>query len=113
MSLTLKELAEQCVADSEKYFGDVAYGAVVHSIPHHTLALAGEVGELANIVKKVERQTLDFQEAYDAMAMECVDVMIYLMNIVGLMGLNIEEAYKIKREYNAKRFAEEREARNG
>jgi NTP pyrophosphatase (non-canonical NTP hydrolase) len=112
---TLEELAKQCVEDSEKYFGD---SAVVYSIPHHALAMAGEVGEFCNLVKKVERGSLDIRTPavrYD-MAMELTDVFIYLLNLAGLLQIDLGKTYQMKRAENNKRFAEqraERAQRNG
>lgn len=103
-------MAKQCVSDSERWFGD---SGVVHSIPHHTLAMAGEVGELANIVKKVERGSLRMGDAntrYE-MAMELTDVFIYLLNLAGLMGVDLEAAYELKRTENERRFMDQRRAR--
>lgn len=98
----LAELALQCVADSELYFPNLG-----NNISHHALAMAGEVGEFCNIVKKIERGSLD---GYDAkvkldMAMELTDVFIYLLNIAGLLRIDLEAAYKMKRGQNHARFA--------
>lgn len=111
----LFKLGKQCVEDSERWFGDQA---IVYSIPHHTLALAGEVGELANIVKKIDRGSLDIKDAnvrYQLM-METTDVFVYLLNIAGLLSLDLEKSYLHVRSLNEQRFIEqrrERETRNG
>lgn len=103
-------LAEQCVKDSEDWFGDTG----VHtSVPHMTLALAGEVGELANIVKKIERGSIRLEDArtrYD-LAMEMTDVYIYLLNLAGLLHVDLEHAYKVKRRQNIERFTLQRAER--
>lgn len=106
----LGEMANQCVADSERWFGD---GAVVHSIPHHTLAMAGEVGEFANIVKKIERGSLSIHDAKTryALTMELTDTFIYMLNLAGLLGIDLEKSYKHIRGLNEKRFMEERDMR--
>lgn len=99
--MTLAEMALQCVEDSKLWFPGIA-----QSVPHHTLSLAGEVGELANLVKKVERGSLDVKDArvrYD-MAMETTDVFIYTLNIAGLLHVNLAESYKMKRAENTRRF---------
>lgn len=98
---TLVRLAKQCQADSEKWFPDANH------IPHHVLALCGEVGELANIVKKIERGSLDPKEAgvqYN-LAMELTDVFIYVLNLAGLMHIDLEITYMMKRSENEKRFS--------
>jgi NTP pyrophosphatase (non-canonical NTP hydrolase) len=108
-------LQVQCLSDSERWFGDsVAY----HSLPHHSLALAGEVGEFCNIVKKIDRGSLDIKDAkvrYD-LQMEITDVFVYLLNIAGLIGVDLEKSYKHVRALNEERFMAqraEREAKHG
>jgi NTP pyrophosphatase (non-canonical NTP hydrolase) len=106
------ELSLQCVQDSIRWFGDTVTDT--NAIPHHTLALAGEVGELANIVKKIDRGSLNGRAPVvrHMMAMELTDVFIYVLNLAGIMGIDLEEAYKIKRAENEQRFSKEREARD-
>lgn len=112
---SLGKLSIQCVQDSRKWFGDTtASGSVIH----HSLALAGEVGEFCNIVKKIDRGSLEFKDAavrYD-LQMELTDILIYVLNLAGLLGVDLEKAYEHKRGINDKRFMEqrrEREAKNG
>lgn len=107
-------LAKQCVEDSVRWFGD---STITHSVPHHALAMAGEVGEFCNIVKKIERGSLDFSEAsvrYQ-LAMELTDVYVYLLNLAGLLDVDLEQSYRIVRANNDHRFLvqrKEREAKN-
>lgn len=99
------KLARQCLEDSRAWFPEIA-----QDLPHHVLSLCGEAGELANIIKKVERGSLEFQNArvrYD-IAMEVTDVYIYLLNIAGLLNIDLEESYNVKRAENLKRFAQQR-----
>lgn len=106
----LSLMAKQCVEDSERWFGD---NACVFSVSHHALAMAGEVGEFCNIVKKIERGSLnsgDSKVRYD-LAMELTDVFTYLLNLAGLMGIDLEKSYQVVRNNNEKRFMEQRTAR--
>lgn len=95
-----------------RWFGDVN-GHVALSITHHTLALCGEVGELANIIKKVERGSLDFNDAKvrHHIAQEMTDVYVYLLNLAGLLKIDLEKAYTLVRANNEQRFMEERRIR--
>jgi NTP pyrophosphatase (non-canonical NTP hydrolase) len=105
--MTLVQLANQCKEDSTRWFPLVA-----EDIPHHMLSLAGEVGELANIVKKIQRGDLDYKDAmvrHDA-AMELTDIFIYVLNIAALMRVNLYESYKVKRNENDKRFTKKEPA---
>jgi NTP pyrophosphatase (non-canonical NTP hydrolase) len=106
----LWQLAEQCAKDSERWFGDFdGY----RSIPYHTLCMAGEVGEFANIVKKIERGSLDIRDPkvrYD-LANELTDTFVYMLNIAGLLHIDLGKNYQYVRAANEKRFMAEREAR--
>lgn len=103
-------LAKQCLEDSERWFGDAS---CVESIPHHALAMCGEAGEFANIVKKIERGSLDIktpQVRYD-LAMELTDVFVYMLNLAGLMKIDLGKTYEIVRSANEKRFMQQRAER--
>ena len=71
-----------------------------------TLALAGEVGELANIVKKIERGSLrmDDPQVRHEMTMEMTDVYIYLLNLAAVLKVDLSEVYHVKRAVNVRRF---------
>lgn len=100
----------QCVEDSKRWFGD----SYAHdNVPHHALALAGEVGELCNIIKKIERGSLSIKDAKvrHHIAMEMTDVYVYLLNLAGLMHIDLERAYDLVRINNERRFMEERAKR--
>jgi NTP pyrophosphatase (non-canonical NTP hydrolase) len=96
--------ARQALSDSERWFPDVA-----HSITHHTLGLAGEVGEFANLLKKIERGSLDYRDAAvrHKLMMELTDTYIYLLNIAGLLNVDLTKSYLYVRSENEKRFGVE------
>lgn len=96
----LKNLAQECVEDTERWFGDKD----VNNLPFMALALAGEVGEVANLVKKIERGSVELGEVADNLDEEIVDVFTYLLNIAGLRGLDLHQGYKNKRALNELRF---------
>lgn len=104
--------SQQCLEDSERWFGDVG-GHLAHSITHHSLALAGEVGEVCNIIKKIERGSLDIRDAKvrHHLAMELTDVYVYLLNLAGILRVDLEKSYDQVRTNNEHRFMEERRAR--
>jgi NTP pyrophosphatase (non-canonical NTP hydrolase) len=106
----LSFLERQALEDSQRWFGDVANS---HSLSHHVLALCGEAGELANVVKKIERGSLDQRSAATMMMlnMETVDVFTYTLNIAGLLGLDLDKGNQYTRAANEKRFMKERAAR--
>lgn len=104
-------LAKQCQADSVRWFGD---SHAAYSLPHHTLALAGEVGEFANLVKKIDRGSLKIEDAHTRyeLAMELTDCFIYMLNLAALLKIDLNESYKIKRGVNEQRFTQQRAERD-
>lgn len=104
-------LAQQAMQDSDKWFGDTG---VTKSLAFHALAMGGECGEFQNIIKKIERGSLDPRDAnvrYNLM-MELTDVFVYLLLCAAIMGLDLEKSYQMVRANNEKRFTAERVLRN-
>lgn len=98
-SVTFK-LAQQCQEDSRRWFPES------NNIIHHTLSMCGEAGEFANLVKKIDRGSLDIKDANvrHKLMMELTDTYVYLLNIAGLLGLDLERSYEYVRGENEKRF---------
>ena len=96
--MDLQQASKQCYEDTEKWFPHV------NNLGFMALALCGEAGELANLVKKVERGSTDMEEAEGDMVEEVTDVFTYLLNIAHLLGMNLEEEFNRKRSINEKRF---------
>jgi len=69
------------------------------------LALAGEVGELANVVKKLERGDTSYARALALVEEEAADVLIYLLKLAYQTGIDLEGAFLAKQRANAIRFA--------
>ena len=105
-----------CLEDSERYFGDVngPRGDVARDVLHHILALCGEAGEVANLAKKADRGDYDPHSAVfiHDLAMELADVFIYMLNICGLIRVDLEAAFYAKRDYNHARFLARRAERD-
>jgi NTP pyrophosphatase (non-canonical NTP hydrolase) len=106
-------LAIQCVEDSERWFGDQAVTKGWPAMMHHTVAMAGEVGEFANLIKKIDRGSLNLGDAVvrKDLAFELTDIYIYVLNLAGIMGVDLEELYKMKRAENDQRFMVQRRLR--
>lgn len=106
-------LSIQCVEDSDRWFGDSGTTKGFPALLHHTVALAGEVGEFANIIKKVDRGSLNLGDALvrKDLAFELADVYIYVLNIAGIMGVDLEQLYHVKRAENDQRFLVQRRLR--
>ena len=100
------ELAKQCHEDSQIWFPGS------DNIVHHSLALAGEVGEFCNIVKKIDRGSLDINNPtvrFDLM-MELTDVYVYTLNLAHLLHMDLEQTYMHVRSNNSKRFTQQKRA---
>lgn len=106
----LLRLAQQCAEDSERWFGDMNS----HNLVHHSLAMAGEVGEFCNLVKKIDRGSLDFRAPATRirLAEELTDVLVYVLNLAAILQVDLEKSYQGVREHNDKRFMEERRERD-
>lgn len=108
----LFRMAQQARDDSDRWFGD---SHASDSLVHMVLSLCGEAGELANLVKKIDRGSLDIRNAnvrYQLM-METTDVFVYLLNIAGMLGLDLERSNDHVRGLNEKRFIAQRQEREG
>jgi hypothetical protein len=55
------------------------------------VAVCGELGELANLIKKVERGDLTLDEARVMMGKECADVVTYLDILAARIGVSLGE----------------------
>jgi NTP pyrophosphatase (non-canonical NTP hydrolase) len=106
----LFKLSMQAREDSKRWFGD----SMAHDdLGHMVLALCGEAGELANLVKKLQRGSLDLRDASTRhkVMMETTDIFVYLLNVAGILGLDLERSNEYVRGLNEKRFMEERAQR--
>lgn len=108
----LNTMAAECVTDGVRWFPStqVANPNVswhsVRFLLHQVVAMIGEVGEFANVLKKIDRGTfsLDDPAIKGQLQEELVDVFVYLLNIAGALDLDLLEGYTAKREFNEKRF---------
>jgi NTP pyrophosphatase (non-canonical NTP hydrolase) len=110
----LNALARQCHEDSERWFGDTGTTEPGHDLVHHVLSLCGEAGELANLVKKIDRGSLDINDPSTRikLASETTDVFVYLLNIAYILRVDLERSYLHIRANNEDRFMKERNARD-
>ena len=81
----------------------------LEKIQYNSIALAGEVGEFANLVKKSVRSNLsngEFpnDEMLKRMREEITDVFIYLLLTASLLDVNLEKEFLASIKKNEKRF---------
>ena len=98
---TVAAIQQEIVEDNHRFFSSQA-----SNLGHHVMSLCGEVGEVANIIKKIQRGTLDAEdeEVFYDLAGELADVFIYVLSCAGIIGIDMEEIYAAKREFNVARF---------
>lgn len=104
--LTLDGMIKQYQEDSAAWFPDVT-----QSLAFRTLCVAGEVGEVANLIKKVERGTLRMEDAMETLPEEIVDTLIYLTGLMAhaaFKDIDWKVIWDNKRMYNEMRFGDNR-----
>jgi hypothetical protein len=107
--MNVNERAKQALEDGRRWFPNVA-----NSLGHDALSLCGEAGEVANLVKKVDRGTHTLPQVLSRLVDEVVDVQTYLYEIMELINeahiekhgtsIDWDDAYDIKRSFNENRF---------
>lgn len=100
--MDLNDLVRQCRDDSARWFPHPTSGQLVH----YSLALAGEVGEFCNIVKKVDRGSLDINDATVRFQLrsELTDILIYVASLAAVLNVDLTKQYQYVRANNEKRF---------
>lgn len=73
-------------------------------LEHLLVCLVGEVGECANLVKKVVRGDLSYAAARQNLGGELADTFIYLIKICSQSGVDLEREFLERLEHNRKRF---------
>jgi NTP pyrophosphatase (non-canonical NTP hydrolase) len=95
----MRDLAIDASLDSQKWFprttGNLFFTAA---------CIAGEAGELVNKLKKVERGSHALSEVLPEAIEEATDVLTYLLNFYGALGIDPEVEYHKKRAKNEARF---------
>ena len=69
------------------------------------LSITGELGEMANIVKKIRRGDFLLSQKKEELSEEMADIFIYLIKMSYQLNINIEEAYFKKMHKNFERFS--------
>jgi NTP pyrophosphatase (non-canonical NTP hydrolase) len=97
-----REFDEQHVA-AIPFFTEITDGNL-DELEHLIVCLLGELGEFANIVKKVRRGDMPLSAAKTELDEELVDVFIYLLKIAGQFNVDLEKGYEIKMKKNIEKF---------
>ncbi|KUO52225.1 MAG: hypothetical protein APF76_04075 [Desulfitibacter sp. BRH_c19] len=68
------------------------------------ISMFGEIGETANLVKKIIRGDFKLDEKRSALSEEIADIFIYLIKLSNQLDIDLEQSYFNKLEKNRKRF---------
>lgn len=101
--MELAEYVEQCKVDSIAWFGeDNAKALTVHA-----LGLAGEAGEVVNIVRQLLNGQVKWdQDTWSQLAVEVIDTLTYVFTIANILQVDLDQTFWNKREFNVERFGE-------
>jgi NTP pyrophosphatase (non-canonical NTP hydrolase) len=109
MSKPLAEL-QQMQADFDRahegavpFFEEVT-GHEVQALEHLVVCITGEVGELANEVKKIRRGDASYEARRAALESEVADIFAYVMKLANQMSFDLEISYERKMTENSSKF---------
>jgi NTP pyrophosphatase (non-canonical NTP hydrolase) len=108
--MEINQLVQVCAESSGAWFPETFYDQTGRALTHHVLALCGEAGELANIVKKIDRGTFDIDDANvrGMLKDELADVLIYVANVAAIIGMDLDQQVQNKMAFNETRFRKNR-----
>jgi NTP pyrophosphatase (non-canonical NTP hydrolase) len=99
INVNINDIVQQCLDDSDKWFPDLN-----GDLSFLFIAILGELGEAANIYKKMLRGSRTTGDEGEYLREEIVDTFIYLCNIAGTLGIDLAAGYAAKRKKNVERF---------
>lgn len=107
--MTIQELIELQKEFDGKHKGNFKWNSKVtdsniEMLEFLLVSLTGEVGEVANIVKKIVRGDFKLDEKKPDIQEELADVFIYLLKLSYQLDIDLEKAYVEKMAKNRERF---------
>lgn len=107
--MTLDEVQAAQAAFDRAHVGNVPFFEAITSnnleaLEHLLVCITGEVGELANVVKKVRRGDQSLENARPAILEESADIMIYIVKMANQIGFSLDDAFRAKLQINRERF---------
>ena len=76
----------------------------IEILEHLLIAILGELGEAANIVKKISRGDMLLSEVREKISEEIIDILIYVIKLTYQMDIDVEKALNNKIKKNEKRL---------
>lgn len=96
----LDTITHRARSNSARWFPELHARPARDQLTHLTLGLTGEAGEVANLVKKLNRRPDDTADLagleLDLVAEELANVLTYLLNIAGLLGIDLAASFHHK-----------------
>jgi NTP pyrophosphatase (non-canonical NTP hydrolase) len=102
----LAKLSAQCLTNSRRWFPGPHARGLESAIILMTLGIAGESGEVVEVIKKALRSGYLDELPYEALAHEIVDVMVYCLNLAELCGIDLDSAFEQKMAVCEQRYQE-------
>lgn len=107
--MTIQELIELQKEFDGKHKGNFKWNVKVtdsniEMLEFLIVSLIGEVGEVANVVKKIVRGDFKLEEKKPDIEEELADVFIYLLKFSYQLNIDLESAYVKKMGKNRERF---------
>ncbi len=112
--MELIDLQKKQEAFDEEYFkifGKISNDTqeLIRKLEKLIVALTGEIGEFANMIKKISRDYENAREEpskdrIENLKEEITDCFIYILIIANILNINLEEEYMKKMNLNKQRF---------
>lgn len=101
--MTIRDIQWIEARDTKSYFPNHT-----ETLDYLAIAMAGEVGEVCNIIKKFDRGSINGELLREELSKELPDILIYLVMLAEKVGIDLQQAWINKKEYNDSRFLRER-----
>lgn len=89
--MTLNELSAQAIANSRRWFPKL-HTSTWDQVQHFMLGLCGEVGEAANLVKKVNRGDKHLSAILPDLSLELADIITYTLDLAACLNIDLDQA---------------------
>jgi NTP pyrophosphatase (non-canonical NTP hydrolase) len=98
MSRPIEDFIREMQEDSVRWFENGQDIVIL------TLGLVGESGEVADLLKKFMRGSMNQDDMIREMEVELIDVFHYWCLLIGTLGTDVDTVYQKKRSYNVARY---------
>ena len=107
---TLDELKKMQIEFDSAHEGNMPFFEIITEknievLEHLIVCLVGEIGEFANITKKISRGDFTLENKMKDLREELTDIFIYILKISCQMEIDLEKEYLNKLNINLQRFS--------